>query len=46
MLKDRSKIVIGGGGGSSKFYGVQGALAGKYINILITDEETAQKLLR
>ena len=46
MLKDRSKVVIGVGGGSSKFYGVQGALAGKYINVLITDEETAQKLLR
>ena len=46
MLKDKSKIVIGVGGGSSKFHGVRGALAGKYINILITDEETAKKLLR
>jgi len=45
LLKERSKVVIGVGGGSSKFDGIQGALAAKYINVLITDEETAHRLL-
>ena len=45
-LKDRNKIVIGVGGGSSKFNGIQGALAQRYINVLVTDEETAQRLLK
>ena len=45
-LKDANKIVVGVGGGSSKFNGVQGALAAKYINVLITNEDTAHKLLK
>ena len=44
-LKDKGKIVIGIAGGRSKFDAIRGVLNGKYINILITDEETAQKLL-
>jgi len=44
-LKDANKIVVGVGGGSSKFNGVQGALAAKYINVLITNEDTAKRLL-
>jgi len=44
-LKDKGKIVIGIAGGPSKFDAIRGALNGKYINVLITDEETAQKLL-
>ncbi|MBE0477688.1 sugar-binding transcriptional regulator [Candidatus Aerophobetes bacterium] len=46
ILKEKSKIVIGVGGGPSKFEGVKGALTERYINVLVTDEETAQKLLR
>jgi len=44
-LKDKGKIVIGIAGGPPKFDAIRGALKGKYINVLITDEETAQKLL-
>jgi len=44
-LKDKGKIVIGVAGGPSKFDAIRGALNGKYINVLITDEETAEKLL-
>jgi len=44
-LRDAGKIVIGIAGGLSKFNAIRGALNGKYINVLITDEETAQKLL-
>jgi len=44
-LRDRGKIVIGIAGGPLKLNAIQGALNGKYINVLITDEETAQKLL-
>lgn len=44
-LRDMGKIVIGIAGGPLKLNAIQGALNGKYINVLITDEETAQKLL-
>jgi len=44
-LRDKRKIVIGIAGGPLKLNAIQGALNGKYINVLITDEETAQKLL-
>lgn len=44
-LKDKGKIVIGVAGGSSKLDAIRGALKGKYVNVLITDEETAEKLL-
>jgi len=44
-LRDTDKIVIGIAGGPLKLNAIQGALNGKYINVLITDEETAQKLL-
>lgn len=44
-LKDKGKIVIGVAGGSSKLDAIRGALRGKYVNVLITDEETAEKLL-
>lgn len=44
-LKDKGKIVIAIAGGPSKFDAIRGALNGKYINVLITDEETAKKLL-
>ena len=44
-LKDKGKIVIGVAGGPSKFDAIRGALKGKYVNVLITDEETAEKLL-
>jgi len=44
-LRDTGKIVIGIAGGPSKLNAIQGALNGKYINVLITDEETAEKLL-
>ena len=44
-LKNKDKIVIAIAGGPSKFDAIRGALNGKYINVLITDEETAEKLL-
>ena len=44
-LKDKDKIVIAIAGGSSKLDAIRGVLKGKYINVLITDEETAKKLL-
>jgi len=44
-LKDKGKIVIGVAGGPSKLDAIRGALSGKYVNVLITDEETAEKLL-
>jgi len=44
-LKDEGKIVIAIAGGLSKFEAISGALNGKYINVLIIDEKTAQKLL-
>ncbi|GAH26540.1 unnamed protein product, partial [marine sediment metagenome] len=39
------KNVIGVTGGKNKVSSILGALRGKYIKILITDEETANKLL-
>jgi len=41
----RMKNVIGVAGGRSKVLSILGALRGKYIKILITDEETAKLLL-
>lgn len=39
------KVVIGVAGGREKAQAIFGALRGKYLNILITDEETAQAIL-
>jgi len=39
------KTVVGIAGGDEKYEAVKGALAGKYIDVLITDQYTAKKLL-
>ena len=44
-VKAKDKIVIGVAGGPSKFEAIRGALNGKYINILITDEKIGQQLI-
>jgi|TARA_R110000751_G_scaffold106736_2_gene202852 lsr operon transcriptional repressor len=41
----RSDNVIAAAGGLSKVRAIQSALKGKYVDILITDEKTAEKLL-
>jgi len=46
VMCDQGKLVIGVAGGPSKVAAIQGALLKKYINVLITDERTAAKLLR
>jgi DNA-binding transcriptional regulator LsrR (DeoR family) len=38
--------VVGVGGGAEKFKAIGGALAGKLVNVLVTDHRTAQQLLR
>jgi len=45
MLKSVSKI-IGIAGGPAKFTAIKAAIKGKLINVLITDQKTAQKLLK
>lgn len=40
------KWVIAGAGGSHKVNAIRGAMKAKLLNILVTDEETATKLLR
>jgi len=46
-LKDlkKTKSVIGIAGGKGKVKAISGALRGGYINILITDEETAEEAI-
>lgn len=46
-LDDIKKInrVVGMAGGTDKFEAVLGAIRGRYINTLITDKETAQRLI-
>ncbi|HSV31481.1 MAG TPA: sugar-binding transcriptional regulator [Atribacteraceae bacterium] len=41
----RIPLVIGVAGGTEKFKAIQGALAGRLVNVLITDEGTMKKLL-
>jgi len=47
-LEEIKKIrrVIGVAGGSTKHEPIQAALAGKLVNVLVTDHVTAQHLLR
>jgi DNA-binding transcriptional regulator LsrR (DeoR family) len=47
-LNQLSKVnrAIGVAGGSRKYAGILGALKGHWINILITDRTTAEKLVR
>jgi lsr operon transcriptional repressor len=45
LLKRVSKI-IGIAGGPAKFTAIKAAIKGKLINVLITDQKTAQKLLK
>ncbi|MDG4718366.1 MULTISPECIES: sugar-binding transcriptional regulator [Thalassospira] len=42
---NKSKNVIAAAGGDSKVRAIRAALKGKYVDILITDEKTAEKLL-
>lgn len=42
----RIPIRIGIAGGSGKINAILGALRGKYINVLVTDDQTAQEVLR
>lgn len=47
ILKRRSKaLVIGIAGGKTKFDAIVGALKGRYIDVLITDSEIAEKLIQ
>lgn len=39
------ETVVGIAGGEDKFHAILGALTGKYINVLITDYDTAMKLI-
>jgi deoxyribonucleoside regulator len=41
----KAPLVIGLAGNMSKLQAIQGVIAGKYINVLITDETVAQELL-
>lgn len=45
-LLERKKLVIGVAGGASKVPAIRAALKKRYINVLITDERTADELLR
>ncbi|MFZ2913862.1 MAG: sugar-binding transcriptional regulator [Rectinemataceae bacterium] len=46
MLRDERKICIGVAGGASKIEAIIAAMRQKYINVLITDENTATDLMR
>lgn len=46
MLRDERKICIGVAGGASKIGAIIAAMRQKYINVLITDENTATDLMR
>ena len=43
---DRMKFSVALAGGAQKLEAIEGALAGKWCNVLVTDEITAQSLLR
>lgn len=45
-LRDENKLIIGVAGGASKVKAIRAALKERYINVLITDEETASELMR
>ena len=45
VLCDKNKICIGISGGASKQRAIAAAMRKKYINVLITDEDTAKELL-
>ncbi len=46
VFGDPQKLIIGVAGGSAKVPAIRAALLKKYINVLVTDEGTAAKLLR
>jgi deoxyribonucleoside regulator len=46
MTRQHGKLVIAVAGGSYKLEAIYGALTGKLCNVLITDEEVAQALIR
>ncbi len=46
MLRDERKVCIGVAGGASKIEAIIAAMRQKYINVLITDENTATDLMR
>ena len=46
VFGDQRKLIIGVAGGAGKVQAIRAALLKKYINVLITDEGTAAKLLR
>jgi deoxyribonucleoside regulator len=46
MTRQHGKLVIAVAGGGYKFEAIHGALAGQLCNVLITDEEVAQALVR
>jgi deoxyribonucleoside regulator len=46
MTRQYGKLVIAVAGGCYKYEAIHGALCGKLCNVLITDEEVAQALLR
>jgi lsr operon transcriptional repressor len=46
VMREPDKLVIGVAGGASKVTAIHAALLKKYVNVLITDEETAAELLR
>jgi DNA-binding transcriptional regulator LsrR (DeoR family) len=45
VFADQRKLIIGVAGGPAKVEAIRAALRKKYINVLITDEDTAEKLL-
>lgn len=46
VMHEPQKLVIGVAGGASKMQAIRAALLKKYINVLVTDEQTAAELLR
>jgi len=46
VLKDSKKTVIGVAGGASKVEAIRAALNQKYVNVIVTDEWTANELLK
>jgi lsr operon transcriptional repressor len=46
IFGDDKKLIIGVAGGPAKVAAIRAALLKKYINVLITDEDTANELLR
>jgi deoxyribonucleoside regulator len=46
MTRQHGKLIIAVAGGRYKLEAIRGALLGKLCNVLITDEEVAQALIR